>query len=333
MPLLLIHSALATSTSKFRTVLAAVAAVLPGVAPPLVVAQERAPVAWDFTLENDKWGNGGDRHYTHGTRIARSSDATPQWARKVAAPLRCLACTSPSEFKIEFGQEIYTPENTRTRALVVDDRPYAGWAYAAMSLSGERDVNARRQAINSVTLELGVIGPAAGADRTQALMHRERDVRVARGWDHQLQNEVGAVLTYKRGVRMPLGREGGAFHQDVSPYFEVAAGNIHSHVGGGVAWRSGSNLESASRTAARGWRLFADVNTRIVGRNALLGGNIETGSYHSVEKEPVVATVAAGIEYKAPRFSLRFAREHRGPEFVGQRGADEFGALSFSVSP
>lgn len=313
-----------------RTTLAAAAAVLLGLVALPAQAQNLAPVAWDFTLENDKWGDGADRHYTHGTRIARSSDATPQWIRRLAAPFRCLACTSPGEFKLELGQEIYTPENTWTTALVVDDRPYAGWAYGAMTLSGERAVGGRRRALNEVRLEVGVIGPAAGASRTQALMHRERDIDVAQGWSHQLENEPGAVLTYKRGVRMPVGREGGAFHHDVAPYFETAAGNVRSHVAGGVTWRSGRNLDGRPGAAAPGWRLFADVNTRFVGRNALLGGTTETGTYYAVEPEPVVATVAAGVEYEARRFSVRLARERRGREFVGQREPDEYGAVSFS---
>jgi hypothetical protein len=150
----------------------ALVAVLLGLAASTAGAQERGSVAWDVTFENDKWGDGTDRHYTHGTRIARTSDAAPQWLRRLAAPLRCLACTSPVGSKLELGQEIYTPENTWTNNLVVDDRPYAGWAYGAITLFGERRTRARRVAVNEVTVEIGVVGPAAGADRTQALLHR-----------------------------------------------------------------------------------------------------------------------------------------------------------------
>jgi hypothetical protein len=71
----------------------------------------------------------------------------------------------------------------------------------------------------------------------------------------------------------------------------------------------------------------------VIGHNALLGGIIQTGTEYSVEKEPVVVTVAFGVEYAAPRFSVAFTRERRGREFVGQREADGYGAISFSVSP
>ena len=317
-----------------RTPLAAAAAVLIGLVTPPADAQDRPPsVAWDLTLENDKWGEGTDRHYTAGTRIARTSDATPQWVRRLVAPLRCLACTAPRGFKVEVGQEIYTPENTWTSALVVDDRPYAGWAYGSLTVFGERDASARRKAINELTLELGVVGPASLAERTQGLLHREQEIGAAQGWHHQLENEPGAALTYKRGMRALLGRDGGAFRHDVAPYFEGTFGNVQTYVGGGITWRSGRNLENGGVVAAPGWRMFVDVSAHAVVRNTLLGGNIQTGSYYAVVAEPVVATVATGVEYQAPRFRVSFTRERRGREFLGQREPDEYGSISFSVSP
>jgi len=79
--------------------------------------------------------------------------------------------------------------------------------------------------------------------------------------------------------------------------------------------------------------MFVDVSAHAVVRNALLGGNIQTGSYYAVVAEPFVANVATGVEYQAPRFRVRLTRERRGREFVGQRDPDEYGSISFSVSP
>lgn len=315
-----------------RTALAAAAALF-AAGVPTAEAQEGAPVSWDVTFDNDKWGDGADRHYTAGTQLTRRSDAVPPWVRKLFAPLRCLACKAPTGLQVELGQEIYTPEDTWSSALVTDDRPYAGWAYGALTVAGEREVaSGRGKAMNTMSLEVGVLGPASLAERTQALMHREKDLYVANGWDHQLQNEVGAVLTYQRGFRRLLGRERAAVRHDLTPYFEGAVGNVRTHVGGGLTWRSGSNLDTSSIVAQSGWRLFADVNVRAVGRNALLDGNGD-GVSHSVPKEPVVASVSAGFEYRAERFGLRLSRERRSREFIGQREPDEYGAISFSINP
>jgi hypothetical protein len=296
-------------------------------------AQERAPVTWDATFDNDKWGDGADRHYTAGTRLTRRSDAVPSWIRKIFSPLHCLACTAPTGLEVELGQEIYTPEETWKRTLVTDDRPYAGWAYGALTVVGEREAaNGRRKAMNTMTLELGVVGPASLAERTQELMHREKELYAVNGWEHQLQNEVGAVLTYQRGFRQLLGRESAPVRHDLTPYFEGALGNVRTHVGGGLKWRSGRNLDTSSIVAQRGWRLFADLNVRAVGRNTLLDGNAD-GASHSVPKEPVVASVAAGFEYRGQRFGLSLSRERRSREFVGQREPDEYGSIAFSFNP
>jgi hypothetical protein len=294
-------------------------------------AQERAPASWSFVLENDKWGDGNDRHFTHGTRITRSSGTTPEWLARAAAPLRCLACTAPRAFELELGQEIYTPENTWSTALVADDRPYAGWAYLRTTLRGERAVvPGRRTAFNTLALEVGVVGPAALAEETQALLHREKGVNVARGWGNQLDNEAGAVLAYTRGLRRQLG--GAAGRQEIAPYFSGELGNVRANLGGGLRWRAGRNLASSGLAGAPGWHVFVDVEAQAVVRNVLLDGNSH-GTSHSVAKEPLVGSVAAGFEYRGPRFSVSFARHRRGREFVGQHEPDEYGAISFALRP
>jgi hypothetical protein len=297
-----------------------------------IEAQESSAVSWDFTLENDKWGDGGDRHYTAGTRVTRRAEATPEWLRRAAAPLRCLACTTPRGFELELGQEIYTPENTWTAAVVTDDRPYAGWAYAKLALWGERDAAAgRRKAFNALAIEVGVVGPASYAQETQELLHREKGVNVSQGWENQLENEAGVVLGYTRGMRKVLGLDGAVMRHEIAPYFVGELGNVRANVGGGIRWRSGPNLAAASAIAVPGWHTFVDVEARYVARNALLDGT--SADSHSVPKEPFVASAAFGVEYRGPRFSVRLARELRSPEFVGQLERDEFGSISFSLRP
>jgi lipid A 3-O-deacylase len=296
---------------------------------PFAAAQERAPVSWDVTFENDKWGAGTDRHYTHGTHVTRRSTQTPAWLRRAAAPLRCLACTGPRTFELRVGQEIYTPENTWSTELVTDDRPYAGWSYGEIALQGERTVTgARRVGFDEIALELGVVGPASLADRTQELLHREKNVEMPRGWSHQLENELGAVLTYTRGVRFPLGQGGSGLGHDVSPYVVGALGTVRTQVGGGLRLRSGRNLSGAE---ANGWHVFLDLRSVWVGRDLLLDGN-SSGASHSVRREPVVSRVSGGLEYRGDRFRLSLARERRSAEFIGQLGPDEYGSVGFAVS-
>jgi hypothetical protein len=76
--------------------------------------------------------------------------------------------------------------------------------------------------------------------------------------------------------------------------------------------------------------MFVDLSTAWVARNLLLDGN-SGGASHSVQREPVVTRVAAGLEYRGERFRLNLARERRSAEFVGQRGPDEYGSVGFAV--
>ena len=297
-------------------------------------AQESRTGSWDVTFENDKWGSGSDRHYTHGTRITRRSEQVPNWLRRAADSLACLACINPTAAALEFGQEIYTPEETWRTDLIEYDRPYAGWTYAKASLFAERDTaHMMRKAFNAIGLQVGVVGPASLAERTQKLIHREKDVGMSQGWDNQLNNELGVVLTYTRGVRRTLGRATGApLRHDVSPYFVGALGNVLTHVGGGIRLRSGVNLGSFGVVIAPGWHLFMDVEARAVAWNIFLDGNTRSES-HSVDKMPFVGRVAAGFEFSGARLRLRVASEVRSREFYGQRQPDRFSSLTFSVHP
>jgi hypothetical protein len=200
-----------------------------------------------------------------------------------------------------------------------------------LALEGERPAaTGRRVGFDELSLELGIVGPASLADRTQALLHREKNVEMPRGWEHQLQNELGVVLAYERGMRFPLGRGGSELGHDVSPYVVGALGNVRSHLGGGLRFRSGRNLAGVGGAAASGWHVFLDVSAFRVVRNVLLDGN-SGGTSHSVPKEPIVTRVAAGVEYRGPRFRVNVGRERRSAEFVGQRGPDEYGSVGFSV--
>ena len=121
-------------------------------------------------------------------------------------------------------------------------------------------------------------------------MHREQEIGAAKGWHHQLENErrrsadlqAGDARAARPRWRGVSPRRGAVLRGDV--------GNVQTYVGGGVTWRSGRNLENGGVVPTTGWRMFVDVSAHAVVRNALLGGNIQTGSYYSVAAEPFVAT-------------------------------------------
>ncbi len=181
-------------------------------------AEESHTGSWEITIENDSWGSNTDQHYTHGTRLTRRSHYLPDWLRRTAGWFPCIACSNPSSVEYEFGQEIFTPENTAGIELIENDRPYAGWAYAKTTLSAVRPIaNSNRELFDAIGFQLGVVGPASFARQTQSFVHKRTGVTMPQGWDNQLGHEIGVVLTYTRGMRRRFGQvSGGAIGHDLA---------------------------------------------------------------------------------------------------------------------
>ncbi len=173
-----------------------------------------SPADWSYTgvAENDVFDyspNHTDRYYTHGTLLGGvspelSDKYVPPWVVQATCFLQgadsiCRKGKGDSGSGIRFrwgleaGQNIYTPAD-KTNKVDSKDRPYAGWAYAGASLGSYSTVE-----INTLEIQLGVVGPSSGAawvqDHFHDLIH---DARFA-GWDHQLKDEVAfAVLAERR---------------------------------------------------------------------------------------------------------------------------------------
>ena len=297
-------------------------------------AQDTGRGTWSVTFENDKWGNGTDGHYTHGTRLVRRSEHTPRWLQRLATGLACRACSRPTGTEYELGQEIYTPRNTYWPGLIPYDRPYAGWIYAKVSLLAERDTsNPRLQKFSTIGFQAGMVGPASLAEETQKWIHRMQKLGTPGGWDNQLDNEPGLVVSYKRGIRYFLShRADSLVSHRVSPYIVAAIGNVSTYAGVGAEFRTGIYAGNQKRHPDAGWQLFFKVEARGVIRNIFLDGNSWSSS-HRVEKKPLVGDIAAGLQYGGRHFGLRLARQIRTAEFHGQSEANAYGTLTFWVSP
>ena len=124
-----------------------------------------------------------DRYYSNGIRIAHLSNYWQKWPTHYT-----LLNLSPkgnrtyhSLFSFTVGQEIYTPKDTKTvrRPLYPNDRPYAGYLYAAWGLTTTDPVGARRL---TSSLTLGMIGPVSGAAEVQTKLHNLLGQFVPVGW-------------------------------------------------------------------------------------------------------------------------------------------------------
>jgi hypothetical protein len=304
--------------------------------------------------ENDSLYFNSDKHYTQGflgTYLGPDIRSDNTWNE----PFQGLASSGlvfpnaadrSRRLAWEFGQSIFTPKNTQLVPPDPHDRPYAGWLYVGANLIQETD----HRSLESLELQLGVVGPAALGKEVQNDFHQLIGKDTAKGWSSQLQNEPGIAISYDRAWRAPLlGDTSGGV--DFVPEAGATVGNVFTYGEIGGMLRLGRNLGAdygplrvrpgLSGTSYFngdgldgdfGYYVFAGAQGRVVGQNIFLDGNTFRDS-RSVTKKPLVADLQAGFSvFWSTAWRLDFSVDRRTEEFQGQATPDVVGtaALSFS---
>ena len=300
--------------------------------------------------ENDRIAN-TDRHYTNGFRlswVSEAVDSDPEWAKDILETIYPFANLRKGRVGAAFGQSIYTPEDTSATALVVNDRPYAGWLYGGISVHAQTALpnsQLTRDRLDTVELDIGVVGPYALGRQVQNGVHELTGVAKSDGWSHQLDNEPGIMLIGERRWRTktvhPMGLE-----LDVIPNIGGSIGNVMTFASAGTMIRLGQDLDvdygpPLIRPALSGlpavedvsdfaWYVFAGAQGRAVVRDIFLDGNTFS-NIHSVDKKTFVGDfqIGAAIVYRGARLAI--TQVFRTREFEQQRQPDRFGAISLSV--
>lgn len=308
------------------------------------LAQDTRPLdekgTFTLLIENDALYD-ADRDYTNGLRLAwQSGENVPSWIRWIGDQLPFFPIGSRRRYGLAVGQSIFTPEDESRRDLIVDDRPYAGWLYGAVSLTADTG-----RTLDNYELQVGVIGPKAQGEWVQNNVHRAIGSHESRGWDNQLDNEIGAVLYYERRWRGLLEVTPNTLGIDLTPHAGFALGNVYTFAAAGAAFRFGWDLPSDygpprvrpslpgtdffNPTAGFGWYLFAGAEGRAVARDIFLDGNTFTDS-HSVDRKPFVADLQVGLAVTFKAVRVAFTQVYRTPEFEERDRIQRFGALSVS---
>ncbi|CCQ91173.1 exported hypothetical protein [Nitrospina gracilis 3/211] len=254
------------------------------------------------------------------------------------------------------GHNIYTPEDLSKTGLISRDRPYAGWFYIGF---GFFDENKRQvlewddvSVLDSVEIDLGVIGPASGGERVQRTWHELIDDEDPKGWHNQLHNEFALLISYDRKYRLPLWKEDGILPAgDWIPGGGVALGNVFTYVALGGIMRVGYNLPAdygpprirpgtqgsdffetgAGRDRKRLMAyLYMGLEGRAIAQNIFLDGNTFRTS-HAVNKRYLVGDWQFGGALAYDCIRLAYTQVFRSQEFKGQFEPDVFGSVTLSV--
>ena len=342
----------AAAATAFVNPPAAAAAEAANATAPLPPAERRTFIAY---FENDLFAD-ADEHYTNAVKFTyltkdldRYRDSwLPDWAVNLLEAIPKLGEKDDiHNVGFSLGQDIYTPEDTQTTELQRQDRPYAGWLYFSLALHAK---NATR--LDTFELTGGLVGPSALGEESQNTVHEVRHIPTAKGWDNQLHDEPGAMLSWLRTLRWEPGDLPLGLQWDRLVHAGATVGNVFTFANAGGELRLGRNLPhdfgtslirpggtSAPPAAANdpwvqgdfGWHLFAGTDGRYVLRNIFLDGNTwEDGP--SVDKERLVGDLYTGAALLWDRYKLTYTHCWRSNEYHGQHGGQFFGSLALAVS-
>lgn len=305
-----------------------------------------APAVITGITENDLYApDNRDRHYTNGLRFGwMSADGdVPGWARSLADDLPLLDAGASHRIGWTLSQSMFTPQNKAASAPVPNDRPYAAWLYGGLKLQTESTAR-----LDTVELDLGMVGPAALGQQAQNDWHQLIGASAANGWSHQIKNEPGVDLMAERLWRVPLATPtDDGLGADVIPNAVGSLGNVFTYGGAGFTLRFGDALQadfgpprispsipgsdSFHPTDGFGWYVFAGSEGRAVLRNITLDGNTFENS-QSVRKRPLVADLQGGLALLYKNVRMTYTLTARSKEFYGQDGYDYFGSAELSVA-
>ncbi len=296
-----------------------------------------------FTWENDYFG-GTDRNYSNGLRLAYLSE-TYEPGRLASWLVEDVMGAVPEDrvrYGLALGHSIYTPEDRLATEPLPDQHPYAGWLYGEASILVERDGNV----LDTVVVQLGIVGPAAQGEWVQNTFHNLIDDEQLRGWDNQLENEVGLVITVDRKMRKLADIDFLGLGIDATPNFGASVGNVLTQAHMGLTLRVGQDLRDdygppRVRPSLAGggffapqrpfaWYFFAGVEGRAVARNIFLDGNTFQDSL-SVDKKPFVADAQAGFVMQIYDAQISYTFVTRTEEFETQTERQQFGAVSVAL--
>lgn len=322
---------------------------------------------WSFQWENDSFPsasrNGSDRFYTNGIRISRSRQGEgigflntvldKLWfsSHAESSDLFC----SRSGFR--FGHQFYTPQTIVSTQLDVNDRPYAGFVYGAITLGKasrpEAGLNGSATVLRTAELQFGVVGPAAGARGIQSEWHRVTliDAPTPLGWHNQIPNEPVVNVNLTAARRMQFGK-----YFDLVPQIDVGMGTVFT--GGKVraTLRVGNYLKSfpynrihpkvqikpmaAQNALSAGrpgphprftWWLFAGVEGEIVLHDIFLDGTVFSDS-HSVDKKTFRTILTTGLHLEYRKYEVDLMWVTHSKEFETQAiGIDRHEYLSINL--
>lgn len=315
-------------------------------------------------FDNDLF-SGTDSNYTNGVRLSYITEGKPIINIPVMQKylhLFCGDCDSSGWTKkiwgfknaedIEYSygfaltQLMYTPETREAISAPIGEHPYAGWLGVGFSLHARN-----AEALNSVEISFGVVGPHAYAQESQDYIHDLRDIDKFQGWDSQIPDEFTFNIAFNQRRRWTLLDETNLpFDLEIDGFHETgyAIGNYltAAHIGGmiRVGWNlpvefSDPRLTTTAHTQklysdqsanTKTWSFYALAGARASGiaHDIVLDGPVFRSFDTGVKREPFVGELYAGFGVRYNGWEFGYVHTYRTKRFKSQNDPQAFGSLA-----
>lgn len=313
-------------------------------------AQTRPPEGSEFQLfvENDMLAR-TDRYYTNGIKFG---GGLPFDLLQFPAAELLKQLVPEQHGKIHLGlfvgQNLYTPKSIGVGEAQPFDRPWAAWLY----LGGVAQ-RAKDNRLDTVEVDLGLVGPSALGREVQAGWHRVIGARQPKGWQHQIGNEPAFLVSYLGKSKHTLGRAAG-MDLEVIPHGGATLGTVMTLVRAGGIARIGQHmtgfgpdtiepggalLQNMRRDLEPGrahgleWYFFAGLDHRLIAHNIFLDGTVFRDG-PSVRRRPHVYDLSAGISLRIDAVRLSITRVRRSEEFFtasSNGGRQTFDSINLGI--
>ncbi|SMF22965.1 hypothetical protein SAMN02745866_01462 [Alteromonadaceae bacterium Bs31] len=246
----------------------------------------------------------------------------PDWLLGKAKRLPWATRGDYFSFSQSLSQSMFTPEDLESEELIENDRPYAGLLLWQSRLNSFTSHHATRY-----QLQLGVVGPASGAEQLQSAIHSLRGVGSPNGWKHQLKNEPVLAFSAETLHRLPIVTSS-LFNIDTVGFAKLQAGNLKSEAGAGFSIRLGRELQASFPTAnlmpgrseklfkahKPSWYVFISAYAAHVFNDITLTGNTMHDS-HSVSLVNKQLQASAGMAIETAGWAVVTALQDGSPNF------------------
>lgn len=287
----------------------------------------------EFAIQSDNdsfLGQGSDRYYTNGIffyyRKALKTNSSNTLQNKVLG--------------FEIGQKMFNPQSGYVPDASYVDRPFAAYSYIGSTLN----LLYKNESNIKLSAQLGIVGPAAGGEPVQKLIHNTFGFYHLNGWQYQVKNNV--QLNLGAEYNKLLAR---ASWVDVSLASYANLGNGFTGAGLGPLLRLGnfnqlfnsvstqSTVSAADQTGLlHKHEIFFYYKPQINGvlydatiQGSLFNKSHDAGSLEvTLDKKPFVFSQQLGVAFTTSRFLFDIAAIFHTREVEGMLRSHQWGSIT-----